>query len=100
MMLILSSRSSQLVYPIINTRYSVMCNVYTEYYGTSEIQHGLCAFTIDNPLAKSLRTCAQTMPYLHLIVLDVCPNGISFQAQRKCKMHQSDMSLTIIPRDN
>ena len=36
--------------------------------GTSEIEHGLCAFRVDNPLAKarglSLRTGAQTMLYL------------------------------------
>ena len=49
-------------------RYSVMCKVYTGYCGTSEIEHGLCACTVDNPLAKarglSLRTGAQTMLYL------------------------------------
>ena len=43
-----------------------MCKVYTCYCGTSEIEHGLCACTVDNPLAKarglSLRTGAQTMP--------------------------------------
>ena len=48
-----------------------MCKVYTGYHGTSEIQHGLCACTVDNPLAKtrglSLRTGAQTMLYLSLI---------------------------------
>ena len=47
-----------------------MCKVYTGYYGTSEIEHGLCACTVDNPLAKarglSLRTGAQTMLYLSL----------------------------------
>ena len=57
-------------YPIFSTRYSVMCKVYTGYCGTSEIDHGLCACTIDNPLAKarglSLRTSAQTMLYLSL----------------------------------
>ena len=45
-----------------------MCKVYTGYCGTSEIEHGLCACTVDNPLAKarglSLRTDAQTMLYL------------------------------------
>ena len=45
-----------------------MCKVYTEYHGTSEIEHGLCACTVDNPLAKarglSRRTGAQTMLYL------------------------------------
>ena len=57
-------------YPIFSTRYSVRCNVYTDYCGTSEIEHGLCACTVDNPLAKarglSLRTGAQTMLYLSL----------------------------------
>ena len=45
-----------------------MCKVYTGYCGTSEIEHGLCTCTVDNPLAKarglSLRTGAQTMLYL------------------------------------
>ena len=58
-------------YPIFSTRYSVMCKVYTGYCGTSEIEHGLCACTVDNPLAKarglSLRTGAQPMLYLPLI---------------------------------
>ena len=49
-----------------------MCKVYTGYCGTSEIEHGLCACTVDNPLAKarglSLRTGAQTMLYLSLIL--------------------------------
>ena len=57
-------------YPIFSTGYSVMCKVYTVYCGTSEIEHGLCACTVDNPLAKarglSLRTGAQTMLYLSL----------------------------------
>ena len=48
-----------------------MCKVYTGYCGTSEIEHGLCTCTVDNPLAKarglSLRTGAQTMLYLSLI---------------------------------
>ena len=47
-----------------------MCKVYTGYCGTSEIEHGLRACTVDNPLAKarglSLRTGAQTMLYLPL----------------------------------
>ena len=59
-------------YPIFNMRYSVMCKVYTGYCGTSEIEHGLCACTVDNPLAKarvlSLRTGTQPMLYLPLIV--------------------------------
>ena len=48
-----------------------MYKVYSEYHGTSEIEHGLCAWTVDNPLAKarglSLRTGAQSMLYLSLI---------------------------------
>ena len=48
-----------------------MYKVYTEYYGTSEIEHGLCACTVDNPLTKaqglSLHTGAQTMLYLAFI---------------------------------
>ena len=59
-------------YPIFSTRYSVMCKVYTGYCGTSEIEHGLCTCTVDNPLAKarglSLRTGAQTMLYLSLVM--------------------------------
>ena len=49
-----------------------MCKVYTGYCGTSEKEHGLCACTADNPLAKarglSLRTGAQTMLYLSIVV--------------------------------
>ena len=49
-----------------------MCKVYTGYCGISEKEHGLCACTVDNPLAKarglSLRTGAQPMLYLPLIV--------------------------------
>ena len=59
------------IYSIFSTRYSVICKVYTGYCGTSEIEHGLCACTVDNPLAKargfSLRTGAQTMLYLSLV---------------------------------
>ena len=48
-----------------------MCKVYTGYCGTSEIEDGFCACTVDNPLAKarglSLRTGAQTMLYLSLV---------------------------------
>ena len=64
-------------YPIFSTRYSVMCKVFTGYCGTSEVEHGLCACTVDNPLAKArglslrtgaqtIRTGAQTMLYLSL----------------------------------
>ena len=52
-----------------------MCKVYTGYCGTSEIEHGLCACTVDNPLAKarglSLRTGAQPMLYLPHVALSV-----------------------------
>ena len=52
-----------------------MCKAYTGYCGTSEIEHGLCACTVDNPLAKarglSLRTGAQTMLYLSYIAVYV-----------------------------
>ena len=48
-----------------------MCKVYTEYHGTSKIEHDLCTCTVDNPLAKarglSLRTGAQTMLCLSLV---------------------------------
>ena len=51
-----------------------MLKVYTGYCGTSEIEHGLCACSVDNPLAKarglSLRTGAQTMLYLSLIAIN------------------------------
>ena len=54
-----------------------MCKAYTGYCGTSEIEHDLCACTVDNPLAKprglSLRTGAQTMLYLSLVRLCMCP---------------------------
>ena len=49
---------------MFSNSYSVLCKVYTGYYGTSEIEHGLCTCKVDNPLAKarglSLRTGAQT----------------------------------------
>ena len=52
-----------------------MCNVYTGYHGTSEIEHGLCTCTVDNPLTKawglSLRNGAQTILYLLLIAYNV-----------------------------
>ena len=51
-----------------------MCKVYSSYCGTSEIEHGLCACTVNNPLAKarglSLRTGAQTMLYLSHVLDD------------------------------
>ena len=70
-------------YPIFSKRYSVLCKVYTGYCGTSEIEHGLCACTVDNPLAKarglSLRTGAQTMLYLPL-------NDSNCKRVRPCKV--------------
>ena len=72
-------------YPIFSTKYFVMCKVYTGYYGTSEIEHVLCACTVDNPLAKarglSLRTGAQTMLYLSHNVM-------------KTKIHYLDYTTT------
>ena len=60
--------------PIFSTRYSVICKIYTEYHGISEMEHGLCACTVDNPRAKarglSLRTGAQTMLYLSLVEIN------------------------------
>ena len=57
-------------YPVFSARYSVICKVYTGYHGKSQIEHGLCACTVDNPLAKarglSLRTGTQNMRYLSL----------------------------------
>ena len=61
-----------------------MCKVYTGYHGTSEIEHDLCACTVDNPLAKarglSLRTDAQTMLYLNYLyqkMQNLGTNGLS-----------------------
>ena len=45
-----------------------MCKVYTGYCGTSEIEHGLCTCTVDKARGLSLRTGAQTMLYLSLVV--------------------------------
>ena len=53
---------------IFGMRYPVTYRVYTGYHGTSEMEHGLFACTVDNPLSKarglSLHTGAQTMLYL------------------------------------
>ena len=58
-----------------------MCKVYIGYCVTSEIEHGLCACTTDNPLAKarglSLRTGAQPMLYHPLIPMN-CDHLESF----------------------
>ena len=77
-------------YPIFSTRYSVMCKVYTGYCGTSEIEHGLCDCTFDNPLAKarglSLRTGAQTMLYLSHILKTVL----------RQKLHSSSKCMALL----
>ena len=72
-----------------------MCKVvYTGYCGTSEIGHGLCACTVDNPLAKarglSLRTDAQTMLYLSL--LDI---SYIFTVPLIDKWHQKNVDVAI-----
>ena len=65
-----------------------MCKVYTGYCGTSEIEHGLCACTVDNPLAKarglSLRTGAQPMLYLPLVLLIVTADCLLLLAIQHC----------------
>ena len=42
----------------------------TTQHGTNEIEHGLCAYTVDNPLAKALglsfRTGTQSISHLKL----------------------------------
>ena len=52
-------------YPNLQQEIPHTGKVYTGYHGTSEIEHGLCSCTVDNPLTKacglSLRTGAQTM---------------------------------------
>ena len=67
-----------------------MCKVYTGYCGTSETEHGLCACTVDNPLAKarglSLRTAAQTMLYLSLIMNKYISDfSVIFQKENNCR---------------
>ena len=68
--------------PIFSMRYSVLCRVYTDHCGTSEIEHGLCACTVDNPLAKarglSLRKGAQTMLYLSLVSILITVSHVAF----------------------
>ena len=85
-----------------------MCKVYTGYCGTSEIEHGLCACTVDNPLAKarglSLRTGAQTMLYLPLNVEFIrvssvdCLDSLNFVALLR-NLHLSCICCKI-PPDN
>ena len=73
--------------PIYSMRYYVMCKVYTGYYGTSEIEHSLCACTVDNPLAKarglSLRTGAQTRLYpslnVQLLLISLILNSLPYE---------------------
>ena len=77
-----------------------MCKVYTGYCGTSEIEHELCACTVDNPLAKarglSLRTGAQTILYLSLVLVlgkllwRKFPNIFFFQ------LHSQNLTLAIL----
>ena len=59
-------------YPFFSARYAIMCIVYTGYHGTSEIEHDLCSYTVDNPLAQarglSPRTGAQIMLYFPIVV--------------------------------
>ena len=61
-----------------------MCKVYTRYHCTSEIEHGLCACMVNNPLAKaqglSLPTGAQTMLYLLIIEIVVKSEALYFTA--------------------
>lgn len=38
---------------IFNMKYPKTCKIYTGYYDTSEIKHGLSTCTTDNPLAKA-----------------------------------------------
>ena len=40
-----------------DTQSSIMCKVYTRYHGTREIEHGMCACTVDNPLTWGSSLC-------------------------------------------
>ena len=57
-----------------------MCKVYTGYCGTSNVEHGLCACTVDNPLAKArglfLSRGAQTMFYLSYVCINCAKSKI------------------------
>ena len=76
-----------------------MCKVYTDYCGTSEIEHGVCAYRVDNPRAKarglSLRTGAQTMLYLSRVyTIQIIYSVFAFpniwvHIPRKCYIHRS-----------
>ena len=80
-----------------------MCKVYTGYHGTSEIEHGLCACTVDNPLAKarglSLRTGAQTMLYLSRVLdgKDINNNLINYlRTSSQEKIQNKTHSVTTV----
>ena len=72
-----------------------MCKVYTGYCGTSEIEHGLCACTVDNPLAKArglyLSTDAQPILYLPLV-----PHFTDTQSLAKDIPHCARSTLDIV----
>ena len=76
-----------------------MCKVYTGYCGTSEIEHGLCACTVDNPLAKarglSLRTGAQTMLYLSLVNMIEMVGTLTLHQADKLLSARCDVSLSV-----
>ena len=47
--------------------------IYTGYHDTSEIEHGLCACTVDNPLAKARELSLHTGTQIMLFLLhDIC----------------------------
>ena len=96
-------------YPIFSTRYSVTCKVHTGCHKTREIEHGLCACTVDNPLAKarglSLRTGAQTMLYLSHGLCEIlsspklnpCHLLVSRTLASQCPLYIKEHSLNTIP---
>ena len=99
LLFVLSSISTTIHrYQIFSTRYYVMCKVYTGYCGTNEIEHGLCACTVDNPLAKarglSLRTGAQTMLYLSLAPVFLFPHILVKYLSKSTRGYQKVLSLT------
>ena len=49
-----------------------MCKVYTGYCGTNEREHGLCACTVDNPLAKARGLSLRTELYIQSIQSLTC----------------------------
>ena len=61
-----------------------MCKIYTEYHDTREIEHGLCACTVDNPLAKALsRTCSSR------VYRSVVEGAAGFLLVQACSSHQA-----------